>query len=57
MRKSERLRLLELEMLRLQFELEVTQSMIRTILDSKELKAPDMDAGKWYQARLNGKKP
>jgi len=53
MRKSERLRLLEMQMLRLEFELDWLKAALTTILDSKDLKSPELDAGKWYKNRFN----
>jgi len=53
MRKSERLRLLEMQMLRLEFELDWLKAALTTILESRDLQAPDMDAGKWYRNRFN----
>jgi hypothetical protein len=56
MRKSERLRLLEMELLRTQFQIEVLQASIALILEQNNVKAPDLDAGKWYKAKLDGLK-
>ena len=53
MRKSERLRLLEMQMLRLEFELDWLKAALTTIIESKDLQAPDLDAGKWYKNRFN----
>lgn len=54
MRKSERLRLLEMQVLRLEFELELTNAMLSTIIESNNLPMPELDAGKWYHRKLNG---
>ena len=51
MRKSERLRLLEMELLRTQFQIEVLQASITALLENNKIKAPELDAGKWYQSR------
>jgi hypothetical protein len=53
MRKSERIRLLEMEMLRMQFQIEYLNSAIGLLLDQNKLAGPDMDAGKWYNSKLN----
>jgi len=53
MRKSERLRLLEMQMVRLEFELDWLKAAMATILESKDLQPPEMDAGKWYRNRFN----
>ena len=52
MRKSERLRMLEMQVLRLEFELEVINAMLSTIIDNNHLPMPDLDAGKWYKRKL-----
>ena len=54
MRKSERLRLLEMQVLKLEFELELISSMLSTIIDSNNLPMPELDAGKWYHRKLHG---
>lgn len=48
MRKSERLRQLELELVRLNFELEFVKAIISTLAENAGAPMPDMDAGKWY---------
>ena len=53
MRKSERIRLLEMEMLRMQFQIEYINTAIKLLLDENKVVGPDMDAGKWYSAKLN----
>ena len=53
MRKSERLRLLEMEMLRMQFQIEYLSQAVTLLLESMNVKQPDLDAGKWYQNKLN----
>lgn len=52
MRKSERLRLAEMTILRLEFEIEILKSAIEVLLENNKLQAPELDAGKWYQSRL-----
>ncbi len=52
MRKSERIRLLEMELLRTQFEIEILRASVGLLLDKDSLKAPTMDAGKWYEKKL-----
>ena len=56
MRKSERIRLLEMELLRTQFQIEVLQASVALLLEQNNVKAPEMDAGKWYKAKLDGLK-
>lgn len=56
MRKSERIRLLEMEMLRMQFQIEYLNTAVRLLLDENKVVGPDMDAGKWYSAKLNKNK-
>lgn len=54
MRKSERLRMLEMQVLRLEFELELSNAMLSTLIESNNLPMPDLDAGKWYRRKLEG---
>jgi hypothetical protein len=53
MRKSERIRLLEMEMLRMQFQIEYLNKAVGLLLEESRVAGPDMDAGKWYSAKLN----
>ena len=52
-RKSERIRLLEMEMLRMQFQIEYLSRAVDILLGENKLKGPDMDAGKWYSTKLD----
>lgn len=54
MRKSERLRMLELEMVRLGMVVELLQSTLENFLDVEEHKQVDLDSGKWYNRRMQG---
>jgi hypothetical protein len=56
MRKSERIRLLEMEMLRMQFQIEYLNAAVTLMLDENKVTGPNMDAGKWYAAKLNKNK-
>ena len=53
MRKSERLRLTELELVRLNMELEYVKTILNIILESGVTKPQDLDAGKWYSKKPN----
>lgn len=53
MRKSERLRLAELEIVRLNFELEYIKSTLGLLVELGGMKMPDLDAGKWYSRKPN----
>lgn len=53
MRKSERLRIAELEIIRLNFELEYLKAIINAFMESGGFRVPDMDAGKWYSKKPN----
>lgn len=53
MRKSERIRLLELEMVRMQFQIEYLNTAVKLLLEENKVQGPSMDAGKWYQTRLD----
>ena len=55
LRKSERLRLLEMELLRSQFQIEYLTTAVNMLLDQGKVKAPEMDAGKWYKSKLDNK--
>ena len=48
MRKSERLRQVELELVRLNFELEFVKAILANLAETAGTSVPDMDAGKWY---------
>ena len=47
-RKSERIRQLELELIRQQYEIEYLRITLQALMDSNNLKMPDLDSGKWY---------
>lgn len=51
MRKSERIRILELELLRQQFEIEYLRITLQALMDSKGLQMPPLDSGKWYDRK------
>jgi hypothetical protein len=53
MRKSERLRLLEMELLRTQFQMEYALTAIEMLLNQNQVTVPDMDAGKWYKKKVD----
>lgn len=48
MRKSERIRFLELQVLELQKDIEVLSAVLSSMIEGKAV-FPDLDAGKWYQ--------
>jgi hypothetical protein len=52
MRKSERLRILELEMVRLVMMVELLQSTLENFLDIEEDKQSNLDSGKWYNRKM-----
>jgi hypothetical protein len=56
MRKSERIRLLEMQMVRMEYELDYMKACISAMLERENVKAPEMDAGKWYSQRFNNNK-
>jgi hypothetical protein len=51
MRKSERLRILELELVRMQFHLEVVTSALEQLMQQNQMSIPDLDSGKWYDKK------
>lgn len=55
MRKSQRIRILELEVLRQQYELEYIKATVSAFLESNNFKIPELDAGKWYSPKQNRK--
>ena len=54
MRKSERLRLLEIHIVRLEMMVELYSQSLTNLLESQGLQSPtQLDAGKWYKAKLD----
>jgi hypothetical protein len=54
MRKSERLRLLEMQVVRLEMMVDLYSQSLTNLLQSQGLQSPtQLDAGKWYNARLD----
>ena len=54
MRKSERLRLLEMQVVRLEMMVELYSQTLSNLLESQGLSSPTyLDAGKWYKAKLD----
>jgi hypothetical protein len=54
MRKSERLRLLEMQVVRLEMMVELYTQTLTNLLESQGLQSPSqLDAGKWYKAKLD----
>jgi ParB-like chromosome segregation protein Spo0J len=63
MRKSERLRLLELQVVRMELYIELLTGTVNNLLDSREMVMEDtgaidklhsdLQAGKWYQKKLD----
>jgi hypothetical protein len=51
LRKSERLRIAELELVRINYELEYVKAMLSTLIELGGLKTPEMDSGKWYSSK------
>lgn len=54
MRKSERLRLLEMQVVRLEMMVELYSQSLTNLLESQGMHTPNqLDAGKWYKAKLD----
>jgi len=54
MKKSERLRLLEMQVVRLEMMVELYTQSLTNLLQSQGLQTPNqLDAGKWYKAKLD----
>lgn len=52
MRKSERIRQLELQMVRLQMEVEIVNSTLAAIINGSYVPpSSDLDSGKWYNRK------
>lgn len=52
MRKSERIRLLELQLVKLETTLEVYGHILSNLIESQNMQnSIDLDAGKWYNAK------
>lgn len=51
MRKSERLRLLEMQVLAMEFKLDLMDQYLSVLIKNMEEPRVDMDAGKWYQRK------
>lgn len=53
MRKSERLRLLEMQVVRLEMMVELYTASLHNLLESQGMAPTEMDAGKWYKKKLD----
>lgn len=52
MRKSERIRLLELQMVRIEMHLELLRATLDALLEGSGIVSQsDLDSGKWYQRK------
>lgn len=51
MRKSERIRQLEFAVLKLEFQLELMEQHLISVMEALSLERSDLDAGKWYQRK------
>ena len=52
MRKSERLRLLEMQMVRMEMLLEMYSQSIHNLMDLQEMEyGSNLESGKWYQRK------
>jgi len=56
LRKSERLRLLEMQVVRLEMLVDLYSVTLNNLLESQGMEKPSLDAGKWYQKKLDGLK-
>ena len=56
MRKSERLRLLELQLVRMEMHLELMSLTLENLLESQGMETHSLDSGKWYQAKIDSDK-
>lgn len=51
MRKSERLRLLEMQMVRMEMLVELYSQTLNNLLESQDMITPDVESGKWYSKK------
>jgi hypothetical protein len=51
MRKSERIRQLELQMVALDYELKYVKEVLSILVETSDIKEPDLDSGKWYNKK------
>lgn len=51
MRKSERIRQLELQMVALEYELKYVKEVLSILVETANLKELDLDSGKWYSKK------
>ena len=56
MRKSERIRQLELTLVGMQYEIEMLKTTLDLLLEGNFLRSQDLDSGKWYNSQKNKKK-
>jgi hypothetical protein len=52
-RKSERLRILEMQVVRLEMMVELYTQTLNNLLESQGLEINSLDAGKWYKDKLD----
>lgn len=48
MRKSERLRMLEMQIIRLEMHVELLTVCLTSLMETQGMETPDLDSGKWY---------
>lgn len=53
MRKSERIRLLEMELVIVNMQIQLMQGILDSILENSLPRVSDMDSGKWYTRKPN----
>jgi hypothetical protein len=51
MRKSERIRQLEMAVMAQQFDIEVLRATLEYVLEASQTKMPNLDSGKWYNKK------
>jgi len=57
MRKSERLRLVEMQVVRLEVLVDMLQAIISAPADNSGFNANELESGKWYNAKPDRDKP
>ena len=56
MRKAKQIKHLEARVMVLEYQIDLLSSYITEIMDNKMISAPELDAEKWYQSRIDGTK-
>lgn len=53
MRKSEKIRQLELSLIAVEYELKYIKEILSILLETKDIQQENLDAGKWYNKKFD----